>query len=90
MWKKNEKKMNWKSNKTIRINKRKENKRNKIKIFIGLWILAVCKRKNNNNNNGLGLDIELGLDMGFSGWWLLKAMWSGLLKKKQKGKWRVF
>ena len=33
-----------------------------------------CKRKNNNNNNGLGLDIELGLDMGLSGWCLLKAM----------------
>ena len=34
-----------------------------------------CKsnNNNNNNNNGLGLDIELGLDMGLSGWWLLKA-----------------
>ena len=30
------KKMNWKSNKTIRINKRKENKINKINIFNGL------------------------------------------------------
>ena len=28
--------MNWKSNKTIRINKRKESKRNKINIFNGL------------------------------------------------------
>ena len=88
-WKKNEWKMNWKLNKTIRIKKRKENKRNKINIFNGLWILVVkvmgCKRKNNNNNNGLGLDIELGLDMGLSGWCLLKAMWSELLKKKEKG-----
>ena len=42
--KKNEKKkMNWKSNKTIRINKRKENKRNKIKIFKWAIKLGPCE-----------------------------------------------
>ena len=49
--------MNWKSNKTIRINKRKENKRNKTNIVNGpwIWVVKVMVVKEKKKFNGVGL-----------------------------------